>query len=383
MQFIYRTAAAAGEDSSTARSVAMPPNNAANNAAIVEIGALESNTVYHYEIRIEDERVANGQFRTAPPPGPVEFNYLLASCMNVKRNKGYPEQPVWDVIRGIQQPDFAILAGDTVYLNDQDWTEEGEVLLDRVWFRNLEQRSESHFADFIANVPTYSTWDDHDYGLNDSDRHQAGKENSLNAFRNLWANPSYGAEDAEGVFFSYTWGDVHFLVMDNRWYRDRQTESQFGTKQLEWLYDQLKTSTSPFKIIVTSSDTMERGMAEDVEKIGAVVTEHKISGVLFNAGDIHRNEFKTRRDGSWPYNVTQITSSGIARVWRRPFALINVNTQLQDPAITVSFYGADDTSLDTFWSNDPDVKCREVVRGDRYNEHRCTEVIRFSDLTAT
>jgi hypothetical protein len=41
---------------------------------------------------------------------------------------------------------------------------------------------------------------------------------------------------------------------------------------------------------VTGSNMMERGMAEDVEKIGAVVTQHKISGVLFNAGDIHRNE---------------------------------------------------------------------------------------------
>jgi alkaline phosphatase D len=380
MQLVYRKIGL--DDLIAAASVDMP-RNAANNASIVELVDLQSNSFYQYEIRMENGRVANGQFRTASPPGsPTEFDYLLASCMNVRRSD-YPKQPVWDVVRAQRHLDFAILAGDTVYLNDEDWTPEGEILFDRYWYRNVQQRAESHFAGFIANVPTFAIWDDHDFGMGNSDRHQLGKENSLHAFKNLWANPSYGTDDVPGIFYTFSRGDVQFFVMDCRWYRDGETGSQLGPAQKDWLFDQLRRSTATFKIIVTSADMAERDMAVDVEEIGDVVAEHQISGVLFNAGDIHRNEFKTLpRLGRWPYPVTQITSSGIARVWRRPFALINVNTQLEDPTITASFYGANSTSLDTFWENDPDLRCRDVADGDDDAEQRCTEIIRLSDLSA-
>ena len=376
----YRFASMTGR---MARVVDMIPNSTHNNASIVEINSLEPDTEYQYEIRIANQWIAKGQFQTSPEPGrPTEFTYLLASCMDVKRSS-YSLQPVWDVIRRIQQPDFAILAGDNVYLNDNDWTTEGEILGDRVWFRNFRQRDESHFARFIANTPTYATWDDHEYGSNNADQNQLGKENSLQAFASIWANPSYGTKTIPGVFYSFVRGDVEFFVMDNRWYREEdETRSQFGKPQKEWLYQSLKKSTAVFKIIVSGSDVMERNRDIDVQEIGSVVTANRISGVLFNAGDIHRNEFKANTAyETWPYPVMQISSSGIARVWRRPFALINANTQLEDPQITVSFYGANSTSLDTTWSNDPNLLCSEVPFGDLQNEHRCTQLIRLSDLS--
>jgi alkaline phosphatase D len=382
MEVVYRKTSG----DRTELSVGMP-SNAANGAAIVEIVDLESNTRYKYEIRRDDvvnELLATGEFRTAPPlDDPVVFDYLLASCMNVRSRKGFPEQPVWDVIRAERDLDFAILAGDNVYLNDGDWTAQGGVQFDRVWYRHVLQRRETHFAHFIAKVPIFSSWDDHDYGANDSNKNQLGKNNSLYAFKNLWANPSYGTDDIPGIFYTFSRGDVQFFVMDNRYHRDNNSGSQFGTAQKEWLYDQLQRSTATFKIIVTASSQMERGFSTDVLDIGRVVDQHGISGVLFNTGDIHRNEFKKKsRMGRWPYPVTQITSSGIARVWRRPFALIHVNTQVEDPTIIVSFYGAKDDKDDTSWENDPNLSCsEEVADGDDENEQRCTEVIRLTDLT--
>ena len=364
--------------------LSMPPN-AANGASIVEIDSLEPLTVYNYYIRIQTSIVAQGQFQTASYPNePADFTYLLASCINVRSNKGYPDQPVWDVIRQESSTlDFAILAGDTVYLNDQDWAPgTNEVLFERVWHRNLEQRAEPHFASFIKSIPTYATWDDHEYGTNNSDKNQSGKENSLVAFDNLWANPYRPHHDLKGVFYSFKRANVHFMVMDNRWYRDKTTDTQFGILQKEWLYQELVNSPATFKIIVSGSDVMERDMSVDLDDIGKVVSAHKISGVIFNAGDIHRNEFKVAENDHWPYPVMQITSSGIAREWRRPFCLINVNTFLQDPELTAYFYGADSESVENAtWSNDPNLKCSLVPVGDRYQEHHCTETIRLSDLS--
>lgn len=150
------------DDNSKTRTVDMPPN-AAKGASLVTVNGLEPSTLYLYEIHIEDEVHATGQLKTAPIPGqPAKFQYLLTSCMNVwSSDRGYKVQPVWDVVRS-KQPDFALMAGDTVYLNSNDWTDAGEILFDRVWFRNLQQRKETHFANFIKTVPSYGAWDDHE-----------------------------------------------------------------------------------------------------------------------------------------------------------------------------------------------------------------------------
>lgn len=169
--------------------------------------------------------------------------------------------------------------------------------------------------------------------------------------------------------------------MDNRWYRNSKTGTQFGAAQKEWLYAELKASQAPFKVIVNGCDIMEVNFEVDLADIGKFVTANRISGVIFNAGDIHRNEFKTQENKFWPYKVTQITSSGIAREWRRPFAMIKVDTTLPDPQIIAHFYGAETTSLDTTWSNDPNLRCSDIVGSNHYKEHVCTETIRLSDLT--
>ena len=77
----------------------------------------------------------------------------------------------------------------------------------------------------------------------------------------------------------------------------------------------------------------------------------------------------------------QISSSGIARDWRRPFAIIDVDTTVADPEIVVQFYGATSSNLDTTWHNEPSLKCSDIVGEDRYKESVCTETIRLSDLT--
>merc|ERR1711935_1200880 len=101
-------------------------------------------------------------------------------------------------------------------------------------------------------------------------------------------------------------------------------------------------------------------MSRGLKTIGKTVSKYSISGVLFNSGDIHRNEYKVQDIENWPYKVHQFTSSGIARVWRRPFAIINVDTSLNDPVVRADFYSADSREYVTTWSNDPDLDCSEI-----------------------
>jgi alkaline phosphatase D len=362
------------------------PRRDRNRAMIHTVSGLRASTSYKFGLHVRGERVGKGSFTTAPlpsNPNGTRFDYILASCMN---HRQYKNQIVWDVIveqLGGKYPDFSILAGDTVYLQEGvDVTTEDGVKFDRVWFRNQEQRREPHFARFVSHVPTYATWNDHEYGKNNANKDQKGKTNSLRAWESLWANPGYGDETTDdGVYYSYYWGDVHYIVTDDHWYRDPKTKNRLGIKQTEWIRDELVNSKGTFKVIVIGSDIMERGWSSDLNNIGDIVREQSINGVLFHAGDIHRNEYKEHITGGFPYPVKQITSSGIAKVWRRPFVHIRVDTELRDPTVTAFFYGASSTADLTTWTNDPSLVCSKVVGVDRTKEHTCTETIHLSELT--
>jgi len=366
-----------------------------NNAIIAVLEDLLPSTEYKYGMHINGERVGKGSFKTSPLPasntvqggsgGGSTFDYVLTSCMNYR---AFKNQIVWEEIPkllGGRYPDFTMLAGDTVYLQEGvDVTNEDGVIYDRVWFRNQEQRNEPHFANYISNTPIYSTWNDHEYGSNNANYDQKGKDNSIRAFEDLWANPGYGDVNTnDGVYYSYYWGDVHYIVTDDHWYRNPAANNRLGTKQTEWLRQELINSrSSTFKVIVIGSDIMQRDWDSDLTNIGNIVATNKISGVIFHAGDIHRNEYRRVETGGFPYPVTQITSSGIAKVWRRPFVHIRVNTTDPDPSMTAHFYGAASTSDITSWYNDPNLKCSDIIGEDRDKEHTCTETIRLSDLQA-
>jgi len=370
---------------------------------------LSPSTTYPYEMRLHGRWVGSGSFTTAPPPPPPpvgtqqqqqqqqSFDYILASCMN---HRQYKHQHVWDHIRSHVQPDFTLLAGDTIYLQEGiDVTVERGVLEDRVWFRHQEQRREEHFRNYIRHIPVYSTWNDHDYGRNDADATQLGKDISRRAWTQLWANPEYettttttttdteGGGGGGGVYYSFYWGTVHYIVTDDHWDRDRSQQRRFGIEQTKWLQQELRQSEGTFKVIVVGSDIMQRGYSKDLEHIGKTVTDHKIPGVLFHAGDIHRNEYKRRIISHFPYPVVQISSSGIAKVWRRPYCHIRVDFSSSsvpnDPTMTAYFYGAaTKAKRNQEWINEVDTICSAIgpIGTNRTAEHSCTETIRLSEL---
>ncbi len=313
-------------------SVAMSPRPEYKFSAEAKLDGLTPKTTYAYRIHVDGRQEAESSFTTAPRPHrPATYSYVVTSCMDVKL---FPEQPAWDTVLA-QQPDFHLLIGDNVYANSTD--------RDVLWSYHLKQRRVPNFARLLATVPSYATWDDHDYGPNDAHGQTPGKEQSLQAFKDLWANPSYGMPDLPGVFYSYHWGNIHYIVLDDRFYRtDEHAENlpgktQFGAAQRAWLFEQLSGSRSPFKVVVTGYDIMGARYPEEIGILARYIREHGIYGVLFHTGDIHRNEFKQQEHGMG-YPVTQITSSGIAKNKERPWAMVDVDTSLDDPTLTARFF---------------------------------------------
>lgn len=269
---------------------------------------LEPGTRYDYQILHDDGRVAAGDddcyFVTAPDASaPGRFCFAFGSCAHSKPLK------LWRQMRehGAQG---LVLLGDTPYIDSTDLN----VLRDK--HRAFLQVPE--LAALIRSTPTWGTWDDHDFGKNDSDGTLPGKENSRRAFIEYRANAEFG-HDREGIYTKFRYGAIEVFVLDTRWFArtepspvDPDKPTLLGAHQWAWLQQSLKESTAPFKIIAcgmiwddkenTESDdwgtyTHERTALFDF--LGA----NDISGVVLIGGDIHCSrllQYKTEDQVGYP-----------------------------------------------------------------------------------
>ena len=114
--------------------------------------------------------------------------------------------------------------------------------------------------EFLAALPQYATWDDHDYGWNDSDRKFPVKDSSIVIFKGFWPNPYPEKQTFAGNYFTFKYYDTEFFMVDDRWYRDPpgDTTGEFlGKDQLAWLKEKLLASTATFKFIVVGSQVLD------------------------------------------------------------------------------------------------------------------------------
>jgi alkaline phosphatase D len=174
----------------------------------------------------------------------------------------------------------------------------------------------------------YATWDDHDYGSNDSNQSFELKDVSLAAFKAYWGNASWGEADNRGVYGKFFWGDAAFFLMDNRYHRDddlldetsHPNKSQYGARQKEWLKaglihaQKLEKDHARFKFIVTGGQVLtDFGGASETfayytrerEELLKFIVDQRITGVIFLTGDVHFTEL-ARKIGAtqWAYELT-------------------------------------------------------------------------------
>lgn len=311
------------------------------------IEGLTPAVTYAYEVtRSGDEPVVRGgRFTTAPVAGqPGRFRMAFSSCMSVGRQ---PAQPSFQLLLD-QAPAFHMLLGDVVYANTTN--------RERLWKFHQRQRQVPEFAKAIANLPTYSMWDDHDYGPNNSDGTAKGKEQSLRAFREIYANPGAGTEETPGAFYRYSWGDVDFFVLDGRYHRspnrapNDQSKRMLGDAQFEWLVAGLKSSRARFKVLASGS-TIRASRADgwrvfdfSRKRLFTAIMSNDISGVLYLSGDIHRCGIMAHpatETGGYP--LYEVISSGIANGPLKGFCSLDFDTTADDPTVRIRVIQGDGT----------------------------------------
>ena len=291
---------------------------------VVQIRDLAAGTAYRYRVLVagapdmNQEPMGFYSAKTAPAPGErTAFSVAFGSCVRVER---HPVQPIWGAIQ-VRRPDLMLWLGDNIYADTLD----GDILAECY----QRQRGLPELQGFLRSVPQLAIWDDHDYGLNDSDKGHPGKAESLRVFQRYWANPSYGLPAVPGVFFAYAYGGVDFFFLDNRYHRDPAggpagpSKSALGVEQKTWLKAQLRASRAPFKVIASGqpwSDEKGPGgesweaFAEERRELFDFIRTEDIAGVVLLSGDNHVGELnclpESERGG---YDLFEFSSSPLAQ----------------------------------------------------------------------
>ncbi len=301
-----------GEATSSALSPAFNTTREGDGIARVILSRLKSGKRYNYELYIDGKLVPRPyrlsfqtqpqwQWRTDPP----SFNVAFGSCAFINETEydrpGEPYGGDYEIFTALaaQQPDLMLWIGDNIYYREPDFYSTAFMR-----HRNAHARALPELQALLGSTHHYAIWDDHDYGPNNSDWTYRMKKESLEIFQEYWLNPGHGLDETPGVFFSFTWADVDFFMLDDRYHRspDRSPDSpekaMFGKAQMRWLKDGLLSSPAPFKIIVGGNQMLNPQVTEEsfsayrheYEDLLKWIKASDVWGVLFLSGDVHRTE---------------------------------------------------------------------------------------------
>jgi alkaline phosphatase D len=370
-----------------------------------DITGLDMNSTYQYQITATNKgnkrSTAVSEFTTKDlwqwrKPAP-DFSFLTGSCAYFNEPKfdrpGKPYGGDSTIFEAMAKEKSAFM----LWLGDNWYTREADYFSDwGLWYRAHRDRSLPVLQNFLKAMPHYAIWDDHDYGPNNADKSYTLKETSRKVFKSYWANPSYGMSE-EGIYTKVSYSDADFFLMDDRYFRSADDMAAYsfdkpnadkrmwGKEQIEWLKNQLLTSTATFKFIVTGSqslnmlspvDCLQSYPIEFNELMSFLITE-KINGVLFLTGDRHHSEVirYDRRDGYPLFDITSSPlTSGVAKVYdtekdnpsrmagtlveAQNYTRISINGKRGERVLTAEFLGIKGEKLATWSVSEKDLKMK-------------------------
>ena len=298
--------------------------------AAVRVYGLDPGQTYTYSVSVDGQALSFPypttfttqplwEWRTDPPEVTVAFGSCYYANDPPFDRPGRPyggSTAIFERIRA-QSPDLMLWLGDNVYLREVDWwSPQG------IDHRYRHARAEPDLQPLLAAAAHYATWDDHDYGPNNSDRSYIHKGAALDTFADYWPNPTHGLPTVPGVFTHFAWADAEFFLLDDRYHRapkDAPPAEQtiLGTEQLQWLLDALTASNATFKVVVSGGQVLNP--VEVFETYANVapaeraflldqIAARQIDGVVFLSGDRHHGELmRLERPGTYP--LYEFTSS--------------------------------------------------------------------------
>jgi len=333
-------------------------------SGIAILPGLKPNTRYQYQIVLggrEQLPLPLPTFITSPPPDSAEkLRIVFGSCVGRTNSAAAPSWGELAARRELDDDDgrfdVLLMLGDNHYGDTTN--------MDHLRLHYMTHRLSAGWRDLAAKTPIYAIWDDHDFGPNNSDGTEPGKDNSLRAFRDFWPNPACGEADNPGCYFTFTRGQVQFFMLDCRYHRspdampDGPEKAMLGTKQIEWLKRELLASKATIKILATGSEWQTFGSNDawnlyrhERDLLLKWIEENQLKGIILLSGDRHvssgyqvMGRFVELSGGPFGSanaklrspNPERFTGYETGRLW----GVLDIDTTSADPSVAYEFWQA-------------------------------------------
>ncbi len=244
----------------------------------------------------------------------AETSIGFGSCIDDKK----PNHRLWNTL--VQRdPDVFLFMGDNVYIDESTLRNDSTI---EVFRSDYERLSKSKGFQRLIQSETniFATWDDHDYGLNDSGAEFSLKALSQKQFLNFWYSVPFDIDLPQGVFqahFLKFFGNrIQFILLDTRsfkspWKRDStwrhcrvgqvvptedESKTLLGKEQWRWLESRLEQEAD-LHILVSSIQVIpidhcwERwgGMPHERDRLIRLISRASAQTILLS-GDRHLAE---------------------------------------------------------------------------------------------
>lgn len=282
--------------------------------------------------------------------------FVFGSCNN--QNK---PQPLWQNMLK-QNPDLFIWGGDIVYADKE---KPNLALAYEKLARNKD------WQNFKSKIPYIGVWDDHDYGHNDGDGTYAGKKDSQRMLMDFFEEPANSPRrKQEGVYTSYTFGKVKFILLDNRYFfKLDPNASMLGEAQWKWLENEVKNSKAKVTFVMSGLSILSPKhpggegwpfYPSERDRLLEIMDKHSNSGVIFLTGDMHFSSI-FRRHGH-----LEFLSSGMTH--RTP----RVAWWYLGRRYETSFFGLNYGQVDIKWDHDIPIVTMVIKNRDGKEFHKRT-----------
>lgn len=309
------TAAKVGSHKQVTAVARSKPEN--DHCVVWKLEGLQPDERYRYRLSFAGRVLFKGaEFHFTTPPShdePSTTRIAFGSC--AAEDEG--TAGVWRHMAAVE-PDAVVLLGDTPYIDSTD--------LDVQRSRYAEFFSVAAMRSLLRATPFYATWDDHDFGRNDTNGRLPGKHNSRKAFVEYHANAFYG-DSRHGIYTNFRRGGVEVFLLDTRYFAatepspfDCDKPTLLGKAQWDWLQKELKASSADFKVLAcgmiwneaTRPNKRDHWMAYPHERAALFefIGTNDIRGVVLVGGDIHRSRLlRHSTAGVAGYDIPELITS--------------------------------------------------------------------------
>ncbi|MFO0767362.1 MAG: alkaline phosphatase D family protein [Nitrospiraceae bacterium] len=329
----------------------------------LDLRGLRSGTRYRLQLSASgSDATAAAEFTTLPAPentSPISFGWSGDLGGQGRCRTGADSYGIFSLIQD-RAPDFFVFLGDTIYADDVcglpnlPGSDFRAVTLEQFRAKQRYQRGSIPLQRFLASVPLFLTWDDHDVRNNFAGPFESYMPAGRQALFEYW--PIRALPHAPYRLYRRVraGADLELFFLDTRQYRSRNSEpdgplkTMLGAEQLGWLTEGLRASTALWKVIVSSvplsipkPGTAQEpgydgwaggpdgtGFEQELKTIAQTIIEAPIRNVVWLTGDVHFVQglaYDVDRDGLADFHEFTVgpLSAGTGRVTavRSPFAV--------------------------------------------------------------